>query len=245
MLAGTCLTIGLDDTDTREHPGTNKLAFHLARLIAGHFRLEMIVRHQLLEDPRVPCTNKNGCAALVLRALGTRSLDELIADIRRAILDWIPVGSDPGLCVATAIPEDVVAFGQRCQRQLITQAEARQLAARHGIYLEGLAGTQDGVIGALAAVGLVASRNDGRVIQRGPMLADEIFDIGNIRSVDEVYLRGVDEVRCIESSRRVDSGRVDLGKRLRPNLRQGRVVLFVSPPNPTETPDLWHAVRRL
>jgi len=244
MLHGTKLYIGLDDTDTRDHPGTNKLACHLAQLIAGHFRLEMIVRHQLLQDPRVPCTNKNGCAALVLEAQGTQSLDELITQLRRAILTWIPIGSDPGLCVTTDVPAEVVAFGRLCQLELVAQSQARRLAQSHGIFLEGLAGTQDGVIGALAAVGLVASRNDGRVIQRGPIQLGT-FDISSICSIDEVYRRGVDEVRCIESHRRVTDGQVDLGKRLRPNLREGQVVLYVSSPGPSEQPDLWQAVRCL
>ena len=58
-------------------------------------------------------------------------------------------------------------WGLRCKRELVTQSEARQIAADHGIYLEGLGGTEDGVIGALAAVGLMATKNDGRVVYFG------------------------------------------------------------------------------
>ena len=54
-----------------------------------------------------------------------------------------------------SIPQAIIDHGRACQRRLVSQAEARQLAASHGIYLEGLGGTQDGVIGALAAIGLI------------------------------------------------------------------------------------------
>ena len=50
--------VGLDDTDTLDDPGTNQLARHLVRELSGQFGGRMIVRHQLLEDPRVPCTKK-------------------------------------------------------------------------------------------------------------------------------------------------------------------------------------------
>ena len=45
--------------------------------------------------------------------------------------------------------------------------------------------------------------------------------------VAAIRARGVDEVRELGSNATVDRGTVDVGKRLRPNVRQGRVVLFV------------------
>ena len=58
------ILLGIDDTDTLEDPGTNQLARHLLRELADRFRARLVTRHQLLEDPRVPCTKKNGCAAI-------------------------------------------------------------------------------------------------------------------------------------------------------------------------------------
>ncbi len=60
--------VGIDDTDTLDDPGTNQLARHIVRQLSGQFRGRMILRHQLLEDPRVPCTKKNGCAVAQTRA---------------------------------------------------------------------------------------------------------------------------------------------------------------------------------
>ena len=63
------------------------------------------------------------------------------------------------------LPAAVAAAGANVPNaSLLTQTEAHQLAAEHGIHLEGLAGTQDGIIGALAALGLLSTRNDGRVV---------------------------------------------------------------------------------
>ena len=91
-------------------------------------------------------------------------VDRLRALLRRAIRDWFVEGSDPGLCLTERVPPAVIEFGRRCQRDVVAQREARDLAARHAICLEGLGGTEDGVIGALAAVGLVAGGNDPIVI---------------------------------------------------------------------------------
>ena len=56
-------------------------------------------------------------------------VDTLIATLRAGMREWFVPGSDPGLCVTPAVPEAVVAFGRRCQRDLVAQSEARNLAA--------------------------------------------------------------------------------------------------------------------
>ncbi len=83
------------------------------------------------------------------------------------------------------------------------------------------------MIGALAAVGLINTRNDGRVVYLGSAGVDH-FDITGIHGVDAIRANGVDEVRCSATSQRVTAGTIDVGKRLRPNYRGGKVVLFVS-----------------
>ncbi len=220
--------IGIDDTDTLETPGTNQLARHLVRELADVIRGRIITRHQLLEDPRVPCTCKNGCAAIECESVADVTIGALATRIRSLMLAWCPPGSDPGLCIAAApVSEAIVDFGRQCQLRLVSQQEARDLAAKNGIHIEGLGGTQDGVIGALAAVGLINTRNDGRVVYLGSAGVDH-FDITGIHPVAEILANGVDVVRCCTTSDRVTAGTVDVGKRLRPNYRDGKVVLFVS-----------------
>lgn len=231
--------VGIDDTDTPESPGTNQLARSLVKRLELEFRCVQITRHQLFFDPRVPYTSKNGSASILLEPDGSKSVTELIPVLRQGIQEWFQVGSDPGLCVTESVPEEIINFGQGCQRELITQVEARQLAHRFGVHLEGLGGTNDGIIGALAAVGLIATGNDGRIVQLGS-LPD---DLSGKQSVATILSRGI-EVRCIETDEPVRDGEIDVGKHLRPNYRGGKIVLFVTPKMPRNPGDKqWQAVR--
>lgn len=240
------IVIGIDDTDMPDTPGTNRLALHLVRELAGDYEARLILRHQLLDDPRVPCTSKNGSASIVLGPKGRASIDALAGRIGGLMRAWCPEGSDPGLCLCPAdrVPDEVRRFGLSCQRELKEQGEARSLAERYGIRLEGLGGTEGGVIGALAAVGLSSTRDDGRVILLGTARAVD-YETGGPLRITEVLARGVAEVRVVgeSPSRPGDEDVVDVGKRLRPNFRGGEVILFVEP-NPGGHQDVpWRAVR--
>ncbi|MHB8957255.1 MAG: hypothetical protein ACYC4U_30190 [Pirellulaceae bacterium] len=230
--------VGIDDTDTLDTPGTNQLARALVRHVAGHYHCTLIVRHQLLDDPRVPYTSHNGSASIgLVPPQGPGSIESLIDQLRAVMREWFVPGSDPGLCVAEVVPPAVIEFGRRCQRDLVEQQHARDLAARHGLYLEGLGGTEGGVIGALAAVGLAAGGNDGRIVQ----IAQWPDDLTGPQEIGRLDERGV-EVRCLESEKVVRSGLIDVGKHLRPNYRQRKIVLFVQPAE-TSLPSQWMAVR--
>lgn len=216
--------IGIDDTDTLDTPGTNQLVRWLMAQHADRYRLEAITRHQLFFDPRVPYTSHNGSASWVVTPLVAEPLETLIASLRHGMQAGFNDGSDPGLCVATAVPPEVTAFARRCQSDVVTQAEAHTLARTHGIHLEGLGGTEDGVIGALAAIGLAVTHDDGRVIQYRHW-PDDLTGIVPVSAVRE---RGV-VVRVADTGTDVTTGTVDLGKKLRPNWRSGAVTLVVEP----------------
>ncbi len=221
--------VGIDDTDLIDTPGTNKLAQHIAVNLHSLGECQLISRHQLLQDPRVPCTNKNGCACLHIAHSDVASIEQLVAFLRDTILSWAPVGSDPGLCVATANQaEAVAAYGRRCQTELLTQRDAIDLAESRGIHLEGLGGTNGGQIGALAAVGLARGGNDGRVIFRGDSRAD-LFDVTGVLAAEDILRRGVDLILSMDDHQTVSTGSIYVGKRLRPNLRNHQVILFVEP----------------
>jgi hypothetical protein len=232
--------VGIDDTDTLDAPGTNQLARHLVHELAGEFDGQLILRHQLLEDPRVPCTKKNGCASILFDTVAERQtqLGSISERLRSLMVPWCPTGSDPGLCVAMKIAPVLLDWGVRCQRELVTQNEARQIAAQNGVYLEGLGGTNDGIIGALAAVGLMATKNDGRVIFRGSARQDW-YDVTGRLEVAEILARGVDEILTTDNGEPLTTGTVNIGKRLRPNYRGGKVVLFVA----RDETARWEAVR--
>ncbi len=132
-------------------------------------------------------------------------------------------------------------FGRRCQEELVDQPAARQVADEHGLILRGLGGTCQGIIGAVAAVGLIAGGQDGRVVQWD----DWPDDLTGPTSVAVVRARGVrlidDATGCVVGR---DDERVDVGKHLRPNLRAGGCVLFVTRHEPPTTAE-WAALKRV
>ena len=231
--------VGIDDTDTIDSPGTNQVARAIVSELGDPFFCLRIVRHQLLFDPRVPYTSKNSCCSLLVRSAqpGDAALSELKRRLREGLLRRFQPGSDPGLCVTEDVPPALVHFGRLCQQTVVGQNDARNLATRHGISLEGLGGTEDGVIGALAAVGLAVTGDDGRVVQ----IQQKPDDLTGPNSVAKILGAGVDEIR--HGNEIVTKGTVDVGKHLRPNLRGGRIVLSVEP-SPCE-PKGWAAIRQL
>ena len=230
--------VGIDDTDNLDSPGTNQLARKLVARVKGRFDCRLVVRHQLLFDPRVPYTSKNSSAALLFESGDGISIDELTDEMRSGLCEFSAEGSDSGLCVvAESVPTEVIQFGHRCQQDVVCQQDARDLAKKLGILLEGLGGTNDGVIGALCAVGLAFEGNDGRIVHIGPW-AD---NLEHEQPIEALHERGV-EVREVETDAVINAGVVNIGKHLRPNYRTRRIVQFVER---DETSDVWNAVRLL
>jgi len=126
----------------------------------------------------------------------------------------------------------------------VTQEEARAIAARAGCHLEGFGGTEQGIIGALAAVGLVVGGEDGRVVHLSwwPYPED---GFSGLHTIDEIYSRGVDEVRQVETKQPVTVGLVDIGKHLRPNRRSGQIVLYVESSTGPDAASPWRAIKLL
>ena len=138
---------------------------------------------------------------------------EALADrVRALMLADYHQGSDPGLCIAHCVPVAITEFGRRAQRELVTQEEARTLAADHGMILYGLGGNQGGVIGALAAVGLAAS--------------GDVRELEGLHPVSALLEAGVDAVQTTDGEP-VTHGLVQTDK-LRPARRAGKPVAIVT-----------------
>lgn len=223
--------IGLDDTDTLESRGTGHLARQVAAALSVDCSVLGVTRHQLLFDPRVPYTAKNSSAAVILNENGGVDTGVLAERIRALMLENYQQGSDPGLCVARTVPAAITEFGRLAQRELVAQGEARALAADHAISLVGLGGTEDGVIGALAAVGLAACGEDGRYV-----LVGRSRELSGLQPVSAVLDAGVAAV-CTLDGQPVTDGLV-LTDKLRPARRGGRPVVFVE-----WTGDYWQPLK--
>jgi tRNA(Ile2) C34 agmatinyltransferase TiaS len=212
--------IGLDDTDNLESRGTGHLARSIAADLARDYPVLGVTRHQLLDDPRVPCTKKNSCSAIALNVNGQASPGALLERVRALMLDDFQPGSDPGLCVCCDVHQDITAFGRRAQRELLDQGQARALAETHTLLLQGLGGTEDGVIGALAAVGLAACGDDGRYV-----LVGRSRQLSGLQPVEALLAAGISAVQTLDGQP-VHQGLVQTDK-LRPARRGGQPVAVV------------------
>ena len=215
------IVVGIDDTDTIETRGTNYLAREIVRRAADRWRCHRILRHQLLFDSRIPYTSHNGSASMMFEPIGNAEPSQLLELCRHTMQEWYVVGSDPGLCMAEMIPDSVRDFGRRCQQEIVNQEQPRQLAAHHGIHLEGLGGTEGGVIGALAAVGLAITGDDGRIIQ----WKSWPDDLSGVQSIAAIHQREI-VVRDYDTGADIPTGLIDVGKHLRPNFCLQQAVVF-------------------
>jgi tRNA(Ile2) C34 agmatinyltransferase TiaS len=211
--------IGIDDTDNLESRGTGHLARVMATALAQDFQVYGVTRHQLLQDKRVPMTAKNSSASIIFEG-NPYPLEDVATYARKMLLDDFQPGSDPGLCVASNVSPEITVFGERAQREFLYQQEARDLAAAHGLYLEGLGGTEGGVIGALAAVGLAAGGEDGRYVHIGT-----IRELAGMQPVSAVLAAGIRVVQTVDALTITDG--FVLTDKIRPARRGGQPVLFV------------------
>lgn len=214
------LYLGLDDTDMLDTPGTGHLARSLAGQLGESYPLLGVTRHQLLFDPRVPCTKNNSSAGIMLEVPEGFDPHSLLPEIEAFIIAESAHGSDPGLCIATNVHLAITQFGRKAQQTLVKQVEARDLAKAHDIILRGLGGDEDGVIGALSAVGLDAVGNDGRYV-----LVGSSRDLQGLQSVAAVLAAGITSVQTLDGTT-VREGDIQTDQ-LRPARRNGQPIAVV------------------
>jgi hypothetical protein len=227
------LWIGLDDTDMPGTPGTGRIARELATWLAEQFPVFGVTRHQLLQHPQIPMTSKNSAAAIHLQADGRMSLEELATAVTARVRQNAAPGSDPGLCLAREVPDPVVAFGRRAKQTVLSTGEAWALVPPSGLILRELGGSGRGVIGALAAVGLAASGNDGRF-----NLCGQTRELAGIVPAAAILAAGVTRI-CAVGGEIITDGLVDTRGKLRPSLVEGLPILWVE-----REGERWVAVRR-
>jgi len=213
--------IGIDDTDNLESRGTGWLARAIAQDLSRDYAVAGVTRHQLLVDPRILYTSHNSSAAISIEGGEAVDEDALFERVKTLLLASIAYGSDPGLCMTSGgTAQNFIEFGQRAQREVLIQAEARGLAEIHGALLAGLGGSHDGMIGAVAAVGLAACGEDGRYLSVG-----HSRDLAGLQEISTIKGTGISTVVTLDGQP-VDKGLV-MADKLRPARRNGRPVLYV------------------
>ena len=212
--------VGIDDTDVIGTPGTGQLAREVAKRVSQEGAVCAVSRHQLLVHPDVPMTKNN--SANVLHVTGwPGTTSELFELACLMVADRAAEGSDPAVCMDERVPRAVQLFGERAQEEIVSPEDAQALAEEHGIALLAVSDTDDGLVGALAGVGLASTGNDGRFISVG-----RIRDLTGSVPVSQVLAAGVASV-CLLDGTRLTDGVVTAADKLRPSLADREPVLFV------------------
>ncbi len=184
--------IGIDDTDNKDSRGTGFLSRQLAKYIQEENlgKVDGITRHQLFVHPDIAYTSQNSAACLDVVSEKEEELKRFCAQY---VKDEAANGSDAGLCIANwnTITDNIQEWGRRAKMEVLMLEDAIKMAAKNNIYLEGFTGILIGQIGALAAVGLRKSGNDGRFIWlAGPTelrdLASGIFNLEELKLISSI-----------------------------------------------------------
>jgi len=217
--------LGIDDTDIPGSPGTGRVARGLAKHLEKHGLAQSlgVSRHQLLVDPHIRYTSHNSAKGIAI------NIEATTAQLLDASLEYMAgcyqTGADPGLCICpeSQVDDEIIEYGRLAVSSIITKQAAADLAQKKGIILKELGGTGDGIIGALAAVGLRAGGNDGRLVDlRG------IHDIKGTITADYIKKNtDIDRVENVDGFILEDAELIDSLDRIRPNLRSGKPVLRV------------------
>ncbi len=222
------LLIGIDDTDNKESRGTGYNSRQLAAAIEAENlgKVRGITRHQLFVHPDIPYTSQNSSACLYVIS---NNCNEIKDFCRNFMLHIGATGSDVGLCIVRKdrVSEEIIKWGVDAKSIVLKMDDAIEKAYRNEIYLEGLTGTKDGIIGALAAVGLRTGGNDGRFIWLNSKKNLRDIEHGIHSIEDLISLAGIDTVQPIEKDVVNASEKVYLNNWARPVLRDNSSVLLI------------------
>ena len=213
----------MDDTDNLESRGTGKLSRTIAKKLSKDYPVYGVTRHQLYKHPDIPYTSHNTCSVIHIENLGSNAIDELFEAVKNEMMDDFIDGSDPGLAIAheSQITPALAAFGNDAKYTILNQEKARNLANNLEIRLEGLGGTEDGVIGAMAGLGLASTKNDGRFLIVGHK------NIKGHQTAEELLNSGIDGIYTLDGLSITKGLILNSSNRIKPCPVNGKVILFV------------------
>jgi hypothetical protein len=225
------VVIGIDDTDNLNwEKGTGKLVSALVGKIERiiNFPHDGVVRHQLFVHSDIPYTSHN--SAMSFKAyVEEEKVEWLVEYISKFLSCSCAPGSDPGFCLyrpGSRQNEDrLIEFGKQAKQQVLSKEAAYGLADELDVHLSEHGGTGDGVIGALAGVGLRLSGSDGRFRGR--------FEYGN---QDDIYTvqhlqkaASLDRIQSIDGRVLVKGDKIRLSGKVKSVLIENSKVLLVVP----------------
>ena len=219
--------IGLDDTDNTRTSSTGVLAQRLGQALqdAGLGKMESITRHQLFVNTQISYTSDNSAICLTFEA-DAHKRSEIEMFCRSFILREFASGANSGFCIAAwpQITVEVSTWAKTTKTYVVTRQEAILMARSAQIGITGLTGTGNGVIGALAAIGLRFRGEDGRFIWL-PNIS--LISSGVYTSSELMGNTPFDRIENLRGRAPYPDEKIDVGKWIRPVLKEGRCVLLV------------------
>ena len=238
--------LSIDDTDIKGTRGTGQLAQILKdKLINKKIaHCSNISRHQLFVHPEIPYTSHNSAMCFELD-LQEGQLSPLIEYCQVFLKKESAIGSDPGFCIA--VKEQItdiqvlIDYSKRAKTEVLKKHEAYQLAVKLGVHLSEHGGTGQGIIGALAGIGLRLFGNDGRF--RG------WFNFGNPGDKITVSeLLAFDYIEAITSQLGANlSGDTEIvlaEEKVKTVLKNNKQTLIVTPIDDVTEPPLWRTLTK-
>lgn len=145
------LTIGIDDTDSREGGATFALALALLDHLSRIRGILPISHHVVMLNPDVAGKTAGNSASYLELAIPSDRYDSVVGKIERFIAGE-SLSPEWGIAIrhGLTVPEDLREYGRLVRQQIITRPVAEAVAVKSGIPLAG----GNGVIGALGAVAL-------------------------------------------------------------------------------------------
>ena len=232
--------IGLDDTDNPSTSSTGVLARQLGAALEekGFGKLEAITRHQLIKSPLVPCTTHNSAVCLSFEGDPNRR-SELEMAVRSFVMREYSTGANAGFVMAAwgQVTAEVFTWARLAKTRVLNRLDALRTARSAGIAIAGLTGSGEGVIGALAALGLHFRGEDGRFLW-----------LPNLDTINGTYtytelmdLVPFDSIESLKGKSPRPAEKINVGEWVRPILREGRCVLLVEEEHKEKAYD-WHSL---
>lgn len=223
------LLIGIDDTDNKESRGTGFRSRQLGHLLTDEGDIVSdITRHQLFVHDDIPYTSQNSSACL---NIVTNDMEKVI-NISLDFLNEIAAeGSDVGLCVSPyeTVSNEIIEWGRDAKKIVLNKRSALKLAEKNKIFLKGLTGSHDGIIGAMAAVGLRKWGNDGRCIW---LKGKEIRDISGVFKISELKkLVAINHIQTTHGETIPEDDYINIKDWFRPVIRNGKIFIFADSKN--------------
>ncbi len=184
--------LSFDDTDMPDTVGTGHILDGFLRHM--EFEFDFISRHQLFVHEDVPYTSHNSSMCAKIKT--DWSVEEIAVEAARWLEEHCPEGSDPGVCVAELgrIREEsqAIGWGLSAKREVLTKEGAYRTADACGVHLSEHGGTGQGVVGAMAAIGLRLYGEDGRIRGKREMDAGVFTAAAILQATDFARVASID-----------------------------------------------------